>query len=199
MSDIILASASPRRRELLDQIGIRYDVKVADVDESRVAGESADEMVVRLAALKAEAIWQLSDKSRPVLGSDTLGELQGELLVKPVDFDHAHKMLSSMSGTWHRILSAVAVRDTAGMKTALSESKVWFRCLSDMEIKQYWDSGEPQDKAGSYAIQGLGAVFVERIEGSYSGIMGLPLFETDQLVKQVISKTILENHKVDEE
>lgn len=185
MSEIILASASPRRRELLDQIGVRYDVKVADVDESSVAGESADEMVVRLAALKAETIWQASDKTRPVLGSDTLGELQGQLLVKPDDFAHAHKMLSSMSGRWHRILSAVAVRDASGMKTALSESKVWFRTLSDAEIKQYWDSGEPQDKAGSYAIQGLGAVFVERIEGSYSGIMGLPLFETDQLLKEV--------------
>jgi len=183
MTEIILASASPRRRELLDQIGIRYDVKVADVDETRVAGESADEMVVRLAALKAETIWQASDKKRPVLGSDTLGELHGELLLKPADFAHAYKMLSSMSETWHRILSAVAVRDASGMKTALSESKVWFRRLSDAEIKQYWDSGEPQDKAGSYAIQGLGAVFVERIEGSYSGIMGLPLYETDQLLK----------------
>ncbi|CAA6802499.1 MAG: Septum formation protein Maf [uncultured Thiotrichaceae bacterium] len=185
MTEIILASASPRRRELLDQIGIRYDVKVADVDESSVAGESADEMVVRLAALKAETIWQASDKTRPVLGSDTLGELQGQLLVKPVDFAHAHEMLSAMSGAWHRILSAVAVRNEHGMNTALSESKVWFRHLSDEEIKQYWNSGEPQDKAGSYAIQGLGAVFVERIEGSYSGIMGLPLFETGQLLRKV--------------
>lgn len=183
MSEIILASASPRRRELLDQIGIRYDIKVADVDEAGMADESADEMVVRLAALKAETVWQASDKTRPVLGSDTLGELQGNLLVKPTDFADAHQMLSRMSGTWHRILSAVAVRDTRGMKTALSESKVWFRELSDTEIKHYWNSGEPQDKAGSYAIQGLGAVFVERIEGSYSGIMGLPLFETAQLLK----------------
>lgn len=185
MSEIILASASPRRRELLDQIGVRYDVKVADVDEATIVGESADEMVVRLAALKAETIWQFSDKRRPVLGSDTLGELQGELLIKPTDFAHANKMLSAMSGTSHRILSAVAVRDGSGMRTALSESKVWFKLLSDAEITAYWHSGEPQDKAGAYAIQGLGAVFVERIEGSYSGIMGLPLFETHQLLKNV--------------
>jgi len=179
MTDIILASASPRRAELLDQIGVRYLVKVADVDERSLSNETAETLVQRLAIEKSKAI---VSKRLPVLGSDTLGLLNGRILVKPDDYEHAHEMLSQMSSNWHEILSAVAITHQGKTKLRLSKSRVLFRTLSKDEIKDYWDTGEPKDKAGAYAIQGLGASFIERIEGSYSGIMGLPLFETSQLL-----------------
>ncbi|MEE9351579.1 MAG: Maf family protein [Thiotrichaceae bacterium] len=192
--EIILASSSPRRRELLDQIGVRYHVMVADIDESALPNESAEMLVQRLAQEKAEAVWQLTQeaagKNKLVLGADTLGVLdgavlEGQLLVKPTDYDHAHHMLSSMSGSSHKILSAVAIRHQLGCEVILNVNKVYFKTLTDKEIKNYWQSGEPQDKAGAYAIQGYGAVFIKRIEGSYSGVMGLPLYETQQLLNRV--------------
>ncbi len=179
---IILASASPRRRELLDQIGVRYDVRPVGIDESSLSGESAESLVRRLAQEKAEAAWQRSDKSRPVLGADTLGVLGSQLLVKPENYDHAYRMLSTMSGRAHRILSAVAIRHQHGHDECLNVNTVIFKTISDAEIEAYWATGEPQDKAGAYAIQGLGAVFIKRIEGSYSGVMGLPLYETGVLL-----------------
>ena len=175
---LILASASPRRRELLDQINVRYRVEVADIDESPLPNETPDALVQRLALEKARAIWERSDKTLSVLGSDTLGQLDGELLVKPTDFEDARRMLLTMAGRKHEILSGVALCSAAGEQVTLCRSTVWFRELSEQEIQDYWNSGEPADKAGAYAIQGLGAVFVERMEGSYSAVMGLPLFET---------------------
>ena len=175
---IILASASPRRRELLDQINVRYRVEAADIDESPLPDEAPDALVQRLALAKARAIWERSDKALPVLGSDTLGQLDGELLVKPTDFEDARRMLLTMAGRKHEILSGVALCSAAGEQVTLCRSAVWFRTLSEQEIQDYWNSGEPADKAGAYAIQGLGAMFVERMEGSYSAVMGLPLFET---------------------
>ena len=197
-SKLVLASASPRRRELLDQIGIRYHVKPVDIDERAMPGESARELVQRLAKQKAEACWQAvavegfgKSKKRDqnsniyVLGADTLGVLDQQLLVKPENYQHAYDMLKAMSGKCHDILTAVAIRYQQGIEVSLNVSKVYFKTLTDSEIKGYWDTGEPQDKAGGYAIQGYGAVFIKRIEGSYSGVMGLPLYETQQLLNNV--------------
>lgn len=181
-AQLILASASPRRRELLDQIGIRYRVETADIDEQAGADESAEQLVQRLALEKAAVVWQRSDRQSPVLGADTLGLLDGELLVKPQDYADAEAMLLKMSGCEHEILSAVALQTSAGAEVVLSRSYVRFRSISTAEIAAYWATGEPCDKAGAYAIQGYGAIFAEQMRGSYSGIMGLPLFETAQLL-----------------
>jgi septum formation protein len=191
---LVLASASPRRSELLAQIGISHLIQTADVDETPLAGEPPAVLVERLARTKAEAVWnaavgsslagddRLQGKFLPVLGADTLGILDGELLVKPRDFADAQAMLRRMSGKRHAIFTAVALCTENGTQVITSHSQVQFRPLTDAEILAYWQSGEPQDKAGAYAIQGVGAVFVERLEGSYSGVMGLPLFETAQLL-----------------
>ncbi len=185
-SEIILASASPRRAELLDQIGVKYTIQVADINEDEQLNESAEDLVQRLAVEKSQAI--SSEVNQAVLGADTLGVLDGKLLVKPRDFNHAHEMLSSMSGQWHEILSAVAITYQGKTNVKLNRNSVLFRQLTNDEIKTYWETGEPQDKAGAYAIQGLAAPFIERIEGSYSGIMGLPLFETAELLKVLEDK-----------
>jgi septum formation protein len=182
---LILASASPRRRELLAQLGIHFVVQMADVDETPLLGETPEALVERLAILKAETVslrLRSGSLPLPVLGSDTLGILNGELLVKPRDFAHAQQMLRQMSGQAHEILTAVALTTASGTQVVLSRSVVKFRTITDSEILAYWASGEPHDKAGAYAIQGLGAVFIEKLEGSYSGVMGLPLFETAQLL-----------------
>lgn len=196
MTDIILASASPRRAELLTQIGISYQVQAVDIDESSLPNETPEALVLRLAKEKSLAITcavnsaensavnNTLNTQKPVLGSDTLGSLDGEILVKPENYDHAHTMLTSMSGRWHEILTAVAITHAGETAVKLNRNRVLFRQLSDAEILAYWQTGEPQDKAGAYAIQGLGATFIECIEGSYSGIMGLPLFETSQLLQQ---------------
>lgn len=188
-TQLILASASPRRRELLAQIGIRFQVQTADVDESPLQGESPEALVQRLAVLKAQTVWQqrqtalsTDERNLPVLGADTLGVLDGELLVKPTDFAHAKRMLLAMAGRQHAIFSAVALVNAHGVQVKISRSVVTFRAITEAEILAYWQSGEPCDKAGAYAIQGLGAIFVEKLEGSYSGVMGLPLFETAQLL-----------------
>lgn len=182
---LILASGSPRRRELLDQIGIRYHVAAADIDETPFPNEPPETLALRLAKEKVQAVWQASDKSLPVLGADTHGVLDGEWLMKPENEADARAMLLRMSGRSHAIYSAVVICSQAGCVSAVSCSHVWFRQLDEAEIAAYWATGEPCDKAGAYAIQGLGAIFVERLEGSYSGVMGLPLFETANLLKQI--------------
>ncbi|OQX16337.1 MAG: septum formation protein Maf [Thiothrix lacustris] len=180
---LILASASPRRSELLAQIGIRFVVQTADVDETPSPDETPEALVERLAILKAETVsLRLRSGNLPVLGSDTLGILNGELLVKPRDLADAQQMLRKMSGQSHDILTAVALTTATGTQVKVSRSIVTFRTITDAEILAYWASGEPHDKAGAYAIQGLGAVFIEKLAGSYSGVMGLPLFETAQLL-----------------
>ena len=168
--EIILASASPRRRELLDQIGIRYDVRPVDLDESSLPNESPKALVQRLALEKAQAGWGNSNKILPVLGADTLGVLTGDalkketsqsfsqLLVKPKNYEHAYEMLKQMSGNSHQILSAVAICHHQGHDVRLNSNTVFFKTLTDKEIKSYWETGEPKDKAGAYAIQGYGAV-----------------------------------------
>jgi septum formation protein len=182
-AQLVLASASPRRRELLEQIGLRYVVQVADIDETPLVNETAIALVQRLALEKAQAVWNLSDKCLPVLGADTLGILAGELLVKPLDFADAQRMLRKMSNQWHDIYTAVALVNQQQQEVRLNHSRVKLRSIADDEILAYWQSGEPQDKAGAYAIQGRAAIFVERLEGSYSAVMGLPLFETAQLLQ----------------
>ncbi|WP_020560877.1 Maf family protein [Thiofilum flexile] len=180
---IILASQSPRRRELLTQIGVTYRVEVADIDETPRPDESPFELVQRLALEKAQAVWERSDKTLPVLGADTLGFVDHELLLKPLDFEDARRILKSLSHREHDILTAVALCSAQGQSVRLNHSRVWFRAITEAEIAAYWDSGEPQDKAGAYGIQGRAAIFIERLEGSHSGVMGLPLFETAQLLQ----------------
>ncbi len=188
MTELILASASPRRAELLDQIGVSYQIQSLDLNEDGLEDESPEDLVQRLAIEKSKAVVNYQDL--PVLGADTLGIMNDTLLVKPEDYDHAHQMLSQMSANWHEILTAVAVTHDNKTQVKLNRNRVLFRKLSDAEIKAYWLSNEPQDKAGAYAVQGLAASFIERIEGSYSGIMGLPLFETSQLLENVGIKII---------
>ncbi len=176
-----LASASPRRRELLTQIGVPHVVAPADVDESLVAGESARDYVLRLARAKAQAAWDAAS-SLPVLGADTTVVLDGAIFGKPRGCEEADSMLRALSGRTHEVLTAVALASRAGVAQALSVSQVRLRPTTIEERARYWDSGEPRDKAGGYAIQGLGAVFIEALSGSYSGVMGLPLFETARLL-----------------
>ena len=182
---LVLASRSPRRRELLDQIGIRYRVETADIDETAQQGESAEVLVQRLAQEKAQVIWDKSDKALPVLGADTLGQLDGQLLVKPENYDDARRMLLGMAGRKHEILSAVALYSASGCQVCLNRSHVWFRAIKEHEVEAYWAMREPCDKAGAYAIQGYGAIFIERMEGSYSAVMGLPLFETASMLEVI--------------
>lgn len=180
--DIHLASQSPRRRELLAQIGIRHDVIDVEVDETPRAGEAPAEYVLRLALAKARAGHRLRP-DRPVLGADTAVVQDDRILGKPLDRQDAAAMLAQLSGREHRVLTAVAlVGDRED--TRLSVSHVRFRPIDAAEAAAYWETGEPADKAGGYAVQGLGALFVESIGGSYSGVMGLPLFETGELLRR---------------
>ena len=179
---LCLASRSPRRRELLEQIGIHHRIIATDIDETARPGEAPAEYVLRLAVEKARAGRAASDDSLPVLAADTAVVLGDTILGKPRDRDHALAMLQRLSGREHRVLTGVALAWRDGLHSRLSVSHVSFRDIGRDEAERYWASGEPADKAGGYAIQGLGALFVERLEGSYSGVMGLPLFETGELL-----------------
>jgi septum formation protein len=191
---LYLASQSPRRRELLTQLGVRYALLLADDDEDAEAleavlpGETPDDYVQRVCALKAEAALRRRERralpDAPVLTSDTTVCLGGRILGKPTGGADAAAMLGALCGTTHRVLTAVTVVSTTGMRHALSISEVTFRPMQGAEIERYVASGEPLGKAGAYGIQGRAAEFVERIAGSYSGIMGLPLFETAALLRQ---------------
>jgi len=184
--DIYLASASPRRRELLEQIGIRYRQLLVEVPEVPEADEVAEMYVLRVALEKARAgrATLAADDTRPVLGADTAVVIGGAVLGKPRDRDDALAMLARLGGGWHQVMSAVAMVGADGEEhTRLSVNAVQFRPVSAQEAETYWETGEPADKAGGYAIQGRGAVFVERLEGSYSAVMGLPLFETAELLQ----------------
>jgi len=176
---VVLASASPRRRELLWQIGVPHRVAAPGIDEQRRRDEAPEVCVQRLALAKARCV---PAPDLPVLGADTAVVLDDEMLGKPRDRASALAMLQRLSGRTHRVLTAVALVTGARHELMLSSSEVDFRTLSARECEQYWASGEPRDKAGGYAIQGLGAVFVRALRGSYSGVMGLPLFETATLL-----------------
>lgn len=181
---LYLASASPRRRELLLQVGLAHALLPQDIDESQLAGELPDAYVRRLALEKCRSA--LQDPRRladlPVLAADTSVICDGRILGKPASLEQAIGMLSLLSGREHQVLTAVAIARGVLVHEALSVSRVQFRSIGREEMVAYWNSGEPCDKAGAYAVQGLGAVFVSRIDGSYSGVMGLPLFETVQLL-----------------
>lgn len=182
---IYLASASPRRRELLAQLHLRFEVVPAEVDETPHPGEAPVDYVQRLACAKAEsAALRLGAPGAKVLGADTAVVLDGTILGKPTSRDDGLAMLARLSGRSHQVLSGVALWDRGGLRVALSESRVTFRPIPAAEAAAYWDTGEPKDKAGGYGIQGLGAAFVERLEGSYSGVVGLPLSETVELLRR---------------
>ena len=171
--------------ELLRQLGLGFEVVSINVDETPCVGESVEDYVTRLARAKAEAaLLKLGGKAaRPILAADTAVAADGRILGKPRDKNAALVMLAQLSGRTHRVLSAVALWSAGTLQTTLSVSHVRFCAIHPTEAAAYWDSGEPADKAGAYAIQGRGAMFVERLEGSYSGVMGLPLFETAQLLR----------------
>lgn len=179
---LFLASQSPRRRELLTQIGVPYKVVRVDVPEQRRSDEAAADYVQRLAQTKAEAGYAVVNKA-VVLGADTIVVLDDLVLEKPATEDEAVAMLLSLSGRSHWVYSAVCLCSGTRLETALSKTEVLFREISEAEAHRYWLTSEPQDKAGSYAIQGLGAIFVLSLKGSYSGVVGLPLEVTYPLLK----------------
>ena len=181
----ILASASSRRRELLDQAGLIYQVKPAHIDESVVPDESPGDYVVRIATLKANKARSGDTSQLPVLAADTAVVLEDRIFGKPADVEHAIDMLGSLSGRTHQVMTAVVLlaRDGEEFK-ALNTSRVTFAKLDPGWIEAYCASGEPLDKAGGYAIQGLAAEVISRLEGSYSGVMGLPLFETLRMLRK---------------
>ena len=183
---LILASASPRRSELLRQIGVEFSVAAQHIDESQTPGEAVSAYVCRLAQEKAEAALQpLADAEKGiVIAADTTVDCEDRILGKPQDREDALAMLNLLSANTHRVLSAVTVASKTQRHSALCESVVRFRFISTAEAAAYWATGEPSDKAGAYAIQGLAAVFVQSLTGSYSGVMGLPLFETAQLLEK---------------
>ncbi|GAB6042172.1 Maf family protein [Endothiovibrio diazotrophicus] len=189
---IILASASPRRSELLIQLRVAHEILAADIDETVRPGEAPELFVERMAREKALAVLERLGPGdrRPVLGADTALELDGEVLGKPRDEAHFLAMFARLSGREHRVLSAVALVDRERREARLDVSHVTFRPIDEAEAVRYWASGEPADKAGGYAIQGLAAQFVERLAGSYSGVMGLPLFETAQLLNEFGVETL---------
>ncbi len=183
---IYLASQSPRRRELLAQIGVAFHLIEVNVDESRKNDESPQNYVVRLAEEKAAKGWgKLSPRDRaPVLGADTVVVIDGEILGKPAGVNDASDMLAKLSARTHEVLSAVCVTNGTP-RTKMNRSLVTFRPIGDSERAAYCATSEPMDKAGAYAIQGRAAAFVSNLEGSYSGVMGLPLFETAALLSDI--------------
>ena len=193
---IYLASRSPRRRDLLKQIGVPFELLLlredlrrgADVDETPLAEESPGAYVLRIAKEKAAmAVRQIAYRGlpqKPALAADTAVVFDGQIVGKPDDAEHAARILRALSGREHQVLTAVAVALKEQVETQISVSSVWFRELSEVDIRRYCASGEPLDKAGAYAIQGRAGAFVTRITGSYSGIMGLPLAETIELLQK---------------
>lgn len=183
---IYLASQSPRRRELLQQIGVDFELLVPDVNEAPLPGEAPVDYVLRIARIKAEVAWMRVMEGKlprlPVLAADTAVVLGRSILGKPADRQEAQAMLARLSGRRHRVYTAVAMAFGDRLEQRLSATTVQFRALTEREIQHYATTGEPLDKAGAYAIQGRAAAFVASISGSYSGVMGLPLYETAELL-----------------
>jgi len=196
---LYLASQSPRRAKLLQQLGLQFEKLCIDIDEVRNSGEIPEEFVSRLGYDKAMAGYRMLidqlqpsglDVSLAVLGADTIVVCDNFILGKPTGGADAERMLSLLSGRSHNVYTSLTVVfsdacDDFSVHSITSKTQVTFRTIEPAEVKWYWDSGEPSDKAGAYAIQGLGAIFVSRIEGSYSGVVGLPLFETSQLLSEL--------------
>ncbi len=185
---IYLASRSPRRAELLQQMGVLFSVVPADIDETPHAMERSDAYVKRLAIEKAQAgyalVLQKAWFEMPVLAADTTVSIDGEILGKPQDDEDAYRMLSLMSGRWHEVHTGIAVAHAGHVAMEISSTMVQMDDLSDAVLRAYIATGEPKDKAGAYGIQGIAGSLIKRIEGSYSGVMGLPVYETTKLLKQ---------------
>lgn len=202
MKTIYLASKSPRRKELLRQVGIAFELlplrhlphERRDVDETPLQGEAALDYVLRIARLKAQAAVRIMVtrhlQQRLILAADTTVVLDGAILGTPTDTDDAVSMLKRLSGQTHEVLTAIAVASSKDLQCATSSSAVTFRPLNEKEIRQYVATGEPLDKAGAYAIQGRAAAFISHLSGSYSGVMGLPLYETVRLLQVFETPTL---------
>ncbi|MEM0953137.1 MAG: Maf family protein [Pseudomonadota bacterium] len=189
---ILLASQSPRRAALLRQLGVQFDQHPADIDERQLSDESPEDYVARLAWEKAQAVASEHPEDRVVLAADTCVVLDGQVLGKPEDHFDALAMLARLSGREHLVLTAVCVRRGAQVEEALSDSRVTFLTLSRDQCEAYLKTDEPWDKAGAYGIQGLAGAFVASMTGSYSGIMGLPLAATWELLQRVRVATRLD-------
>ena len=185
---LVLGSTSPRRKELLQQIGVPFSQQKIDINEDVLANESPDNYVLRLAQEKAAAGFQqlsLQQQAQSVvLAADTTVVCDEHILAKPESFSHSKEILERLSGREHKVLTAIAIKSMETIQQQVVTTSVKFRKLTSIEIEAYWHTGEPKDKAGSYGIQGLAAVFVESIQGSYSNVVGLPLCETAELLKQ---------------
>lgn len=185
---IYLASQSPRRQELLQQIDVAFEVISVSIDETPLVGESPEPLVKRLALSKAQAgfdlVQQTSKALHPVLGSDTIVVIENKILGKPESREHYIDMFTRLSGRTHQVMTAVALVSFEKQSVIINQSLVTFRQLSDKDVEWYWQTGEPQDKAGGYGVQGKAAVFIQKLEGSYTGVMGLPLFETAKLLNE---------------
>ncbi|EPE1849802.1 Maf family protein [Cronobacter dublinensis] len=184
MTDLYLASGSPRRQELLGMLGVSFERLVPGVEEQRAEKEAPQDYVTRLARDKARAGVALAARDLPVLGADTIVVLDGDVLEKPRDAAHAAEMLRRLSGQTHQVMTAVALADSLRVRERLVITRVTFRALTAQDIAAYVESGEPMDKAGAYGIQGMGGCFVRSIEGSYHAVVGLPLVETWELLSE---------------
>ena len=182
MSPLVLASQSPRRRELLANMGFSFEIQIADIDESILLNEAPETAVKRLATEKALAIQATSGSGRVILASDTIVVAGEDILGKPQDQHHFEEMMTRLSGSTHRVMTAISVCDATRHVTQLVQTAVTFCELTQTDIASYWATGEPHDKAGGYGIQGIGGQFVLTINGSYSAVVGLPQVETKQLL-----------------
>jgi len=198
VNQIYLASRSPRRRQLLKQVGISFEMRPVNIDEMMEKGETPADYVCRMARAKAEQGWlslmQRKLPLRPLLAADTVVVLRGKIIGKPDSLAHGRKMLSSLSGQTHKVLTAVAVISKDKIQESLSTTTIRFRDISQSEITSYLNGTESHDRAGSYAMQGRAAIFIIKISGSYSGALGLPIFETAQLLEKFNIKIL---HHVD--
>ncbi|GAA6184447.1 MULTISPECIES: Maf family protein [Alteromonadaceae] len=185
---LLLASQSPRRKELLSQLGVKFTTLNVDIDETQLANEDSNDYVIRLAIEKAQQGWRQHTQVDGVIGADTIVVVdsgnQEQVLGKPDNFQHARQMWQQLSDRQHKVKTAVALKNHLGTEHFIVETAVRFKLLSEAEMQWYWQTGEPQDKAGAYGIQGFAGNFVKHINGSYSAVVGLPLYETSELIKQ---------------
>ncbi|GAB2681387.1 Maf family protein [Aliiglaciecola sp. 3_MG-2023] len=186
---LLLASQSPRRKALLSQLGVKFTTLNVDINETQLANEDSNSYVVRLAIEKAQQGWLQYGQIDAVLGADTIVVVgsgsEEQVLGKPESFEHARQMWLQLSNTQHRVMTAVALKTADGTDHLVVKTEVRFKLLTEAEMQWYWQTGEPQDKAGAYGIQGFAGNFVKHINGSYSAVVGLPLYETSELIKQV--------------
>jgi len=191
---LILASQSPRRKELLSQLGYQFETISADIDESIISNESPHDYVIRLAIEKAKVVAENQTADCVVLGSDTSVIYDNQILGKPANMEEYCQHLLMLSNNTHQVLTAIAAIRNQQIYSAIISTDVTFKSLSIEEIKRYWQTGEPQDKAGSYGIQGIGGQFVKQINGSYSAVVGLPLYETAELLAKLDLPTPIQTH-----